>query len=377
MNEIQSNSHQEPVSVPHTVALQGSRNTPTEGLSLVRELMSWHRASRWLLTLVRRRTLWSPVLISGELWRLLTNIRSQREIVMLMNLPPFDEIVRKNPRLAFKYLISDYLARGFSVAERASCFLHHYRRLCSMFSEDVLRQIMQGQIALHEISENGHHFAFTLSPPESTLFLDKEGELSLDLRVDGERVFTLSFTIVPGWVVKSDAAELLLITRLQGTRDCRDQIKHACKALHEDSPRTLLLAALQGVADAFGIYQIAGVCATRQVCYTEETAATLNNCYDDFFGEVGMVQTNAGVYSTSTPIEGRPLASYDHNRSRAKKRRTKRHQIHLACAVSLLEIIKRTSECTRCTVKPLSTTGTFESQPSRVSCATGHGNLFL
>jgi hypothetical protein len=31
---------------------------------------------------------------------------------------------------------------------------------------------------------------------------DMEGELSLDLRVDGKKVFDLSFTIVPGWVVK-------------------------------------------------------------------------------------------------------------------------------------------------------------------------------
>jgi uncharacterized protein VirK/YbjX len=116
----------------------------------------------------------------------------------------------------------------------------------------------------------------------------------------------LSFTIVPGWVVKSEAAELLLITRLQGTKGTRPQIKLAQKTLHEFFPRKLLLAAMQGIADAFGICELGAICATKQGAYSKEYSAIFKNCYDDFFANLGMTRTTAGFYSCPIPIEDRP-----------------------------------------------------------------------
>ena len=81
----------------------------------------------------------------------------------------------------------------------------------------------------------------------------------------------------PGWVVKSEAAEVLLITRLQGTRGCRPEIRLVRKAFHEFSPRKLLLAALQGIADAFGIGELEAVCATNQKFYRKEYADLFKN----------------------------------------------------------------------------------------------------
>jgi uncharacterized protein VirK/YbjX len=254
------------------------------------------------LILARQRRDWSPALIAGELWRLLTNIDKQREILRLLKLRPFAEIAQKSPRLAFKYLIPDYLVLGFTATERALCFLHHYRRMHSALHESVLCQILQGYVTLHEISEGGSRFAFTMGLPKSDF--DKEGELSLDLRVNDKNVFNLSFTIAPGWVVKSQAPEVLLITRIQGTKGCHTQIKLARKAFHDYSPRKLLFAALQGIADAFGIGEIAGVCATNQIYYGKKGAVISKRSYDDFFADLGMAKTAAGFYCSSIPIQG-------------------------------------------------------------------------
>jgi uncharacterized protein VirK/YbjX len=193
---------------------------------------------------------------------------------------------------------------------------------------------LQGYATLHEIAEGGNRFALTLSLPER--LGEKEGELSLDLRMDGKGFFNLSFTIVPGWVLESEAAEILLITRLQGMLGAGSQIRLARKAYREFFPGKLLLAALRGVADAFGIGELRAVCATKQRGYEKEYAATLKKIYDDFFAHLGMVKTASGFYSSRIPIEGKPLASIKgRNRSRARKSRATRRQIQLACTAFL------------------------------------------
>ena len=160
----------------------------------------------------------------------------------------------------------------------------------SALPESTLRQILQGYVTLHEIDKGGNRFALTMGLPEQ--IGDSEGELSLDLRVDGKKVFNLSFTIIPGWVVKSEATEILLITRLQGMMGSGSQIRLARKASHEFSPGKLLLAALQGIADAFGISELEAVCATNQRSYREKSAAIFKNRYDDFFAKLGMVSNH-------------------------------------------------------------------------------------
>jgi uncharacterized protein VirK/YbjX len=264
------------------------------------------------------------------LWRALTNIGTHRKVLQLLKLPPFAETARDNPRFAFKYLTHDYLVQGFTVAERASCFLHHYRRLHAALPDRLLRQTLQGDVTLHEIRESCNCFAITmgLSTP-----YDKEGEMSLNLQVDGETVFLLSFTIVPGWVVESEAAEILLVTRLQGMRGCYRQIYLATKTLHDVAPGALLLAALQGIANAFGIGEIAAVSASRQSSCTEDSAAAFKKAYDDFFVELGIPENSAGFFFSPVPIVDKPLACIKQgHKLRTREKRAFKQQIQLACA---------------------------------------------
>jgi uncharacterized protein VirK/YbjX len=331
MGEIQGQPFQNSVNFPLEISPQDSRATPNDGQILVRKLDRRLGFIRWLFVLARQKNSWSPVLIAGELWRLLSNIDKHRKIISLFKLPPYAELFQSNPGFAFRYLTPTYLARGFKGAECASCFLHHYRRLHAALPESVLRQILQSNVTVHEIVEVGNHFAFTLSLPDS--IDDKEGELSLALLVDSKKVFNLSFIIVPGWVTKSEAAEVLLITHLQGIRGCNAQIKIARKALHDYSPRGLLIAALQGIGNAFGIGEIGAVCATKQNSYEKACPAILVRGYDYFFANLGMVRNAAGFYSSPIPIEGKPLASISSRKqSQTRARRAMRWQIQSACA---------------------------------------------
>jgi uncharacterized protein VirK/YbjX len=316
---------------------------------------------RWVILLIRLKISWSPAVIAGEFWRVLTNIGTQREIFRLLRLRPLDQVAQDKPGLAFKYVVPDYLARRFSVSERAACFLHHYRRIHAALSENALRQILKDNVVLHNISHGSNHFTLTIGSPEHIGRL--EGELSVDLRVNGKSVFNLSFIIVPGWVLKSDADEILLITRLQGAFGSRPQIELVRRAFHEFSPRKLLLSVVQGFADAFGIGELQAVCATNQRCYEKKYSASLKRGYDDFFTNVGMIKTAAGFYSSPIPIKTKPLASIKgRNRSRARKSRAMRQQIQLASAEFLLGAAQRSTYSSTGAVDQPSIEGAGESR---------------
>ena len=292
---------------------------------------------KWLFTLVRQKRSWLPSVVLGEVWRFLSNIDKYHEIRKVLKLEPFAEIARDTPGFAFRYITPDYLARGFTITERVSCFVHHYRRLHSTFSEPVLREILIKGIAIHKISKGENSFTIMIGTPDALSLL--EGELSLDLLVNGKIVFSLSFTVVPGWVVRSDVAETLLVTRLQGVLGRTEEIKLACRAVYYYSPRGVLLAALEGIAEVLAIDHLEAICAKMQKAYTEDRAEIFHTNYDDFFEKAGMNKTPAGFYSSPIPIQGRPLESFKGSvKWRAKKRRLMIKEIQSACSNTLLKV---------------------------------------
>jgi uncharacterized protein VirK/YbjX len=265
------------------------------------------------------------------MWRGFTHIRTHREVLrFLLRFPPFTEFVFSNPSFAFKYLTQNYLVRGFTIAERAACFLYHYNRLHSALPDNLLRRTLQEEVTIHEIPEGANRFVLTMDASRPSF---KEGELSLHLRVDGEIVFVLSFTIVPGWVVKSQAAEILLISRLQGVKGAYSPIIDATRTLHDVAPGALLFAALQGFADALGIGEIAAVSGVRQSYFSEDDAAVFKEAYDDFFAELGIPKSAAGFYCIPLPLQEKSLTFVKHgHKIRTREKRAFKQQIQLGCA---------------------------------------------
>jgi uncharacterized protein VirK/YbjX len=367
MDEIQGRPIRPSANTSPVEDLKDWSNAMNSGLTVLSESDKSFGLIRSLLIVARQGIKWSPFQILGELWRLFTNIDLRRKIVSLVRLQPFDGIVQHNPGLALKYVVPNYLARGFTLTERAACFLHHYSRMHVCLPERVLSEILQGYTTLHEVIQGDNHFAITLGLP--TPPFDREGELFLGLRVNDGVIFNLCFTIIPGWVVRSKTAEILLITRLQGAKGCNSQIRLARHAFCDYSPRGPLLAALQGIANAFGICEVEAVCATNQRFYRKESDALLRRGYDDFFTHLGMVKTAAGFYSSPVPIEGKPLALFKGRyRSRARKRRAMRQQIQLACATFLKGVTNQAALSSSVAANPNPVRIAAESSPSGISC---------
>ena len=77
--------------------------------------------------------------------------------------------------------------------------------------------------------------------------VDQEGELSLVFRRRGTAIFTLSFSFVPGRLCSLEDAHVLLITRIQGTKGCFEDIRMATRLMEDVSPANVLLACAAGI----------------------------------------------------------------------------------------------------------------------------------
>ena len=273
---------------------------------------------------------WSPARVARASWSVLTNMGAAFRIVQLFRVKVFKDFLHTNPRFLFKCLIRDYLAQGFSVAESMASFLHHYRYLHSYLPSPLLDRTFSSTIPLHEGKQDDTHYSITLCFSRE---FEKEGEMSLNLLVDRALVFVLSFTIVPGRVVRSQAADVLLISRLQGVHGYFNQIRRVTKALHDVGPAALLLAALHGFAAALGIGEFAAVSATRRVSYTEELSGLYVSAYDDFFSGLGLVMNDSCFFLSPIPHLDKPLSQIKqgHKLRTREKRAFKRHIAQTVC----------------------------------------------
>ena len=288
-----------------------------------------------LSKLIRQRKTWSPMLLPGVLWRSVSNIARHRQILEVLKYPEYAYLARSDPRFAFKYLTHGYLVKGFTVAERATCFTHHYRWLHDNLPSEFLKQILQRAVPIVEIREGDQRFGIAFGFSRTH---DKEGELSLNLEVNGETVFILSFNIVPGNVVKSSAADVLLITRMQGSKGCFRQISMATRAMRYVAPPALLMAALQGLGDALGIRTVACISGKDQNSYCPERAALFRAAYDAFFIARGMTKNEANFFLSPIPMSEKPLGQIKRgHKLRAKRRREFKRLMVDASRLSLLE----------------------------------------
>ena len=257
-----------------------------------------------LSNLARQRKSWTPALLAGVLWRAVSNIGKHRRIMELLKYPEFAELAHADPRFAFKYLTAGYLARSFSVADRATCFTHHYQTLHSILPRPFLVRILRGDTMLLQIREADTRYTVTFGLSRQH---DKEGELSLNFQVDGATVFIMSFTIVPGKIIQSASSDVLFITRIQGVKGCYGQISRATKALHDVAPSALLLATLQGVGQALGIPALACISGQDQNSYCQECDSSFKTAYDHFFAELGVEKNAAGFFVADIPLNEKPL----------------------------------------------------------------------
>jgi uncharacterized protein VirK/YbjX len=224
-----------------------------------------------------------------------------------------------------------YLARGLPLRQRVRCVLAHYGFEEAAFDAAYKRAIYcDGGLALwrHEGPDGGWRFEIRL---EMAPRLCAEGDLTIALRataVGNEGgiegcLHRLSFSWVDGAFAGVDAPIVPFIARNQGHRaDVRDAFATFEQAFPNNSPGYFCFAALQGIAGALGIEQVAAVKAARQSAWTPAGARHFTNAYDGFWETLGGVPAAHLAYRIALPFHLKPLSEMpSRHRKRAALRR--------------------------------------------------------
>ncbi len=203
----------------------------------------------------------------------------------------------RGPSLPYRpvalYLHPNYLARSLSASERLACHFHAYAYICERLAPSALLALYGEGIELFaraegEVAASCHLTANRKAP--------NQGELSLNLLVGGEEVYALGFSFVPGGMFRAEEPTVPLIARMQGAAQAFEDIRVATKLFGDIAPQAVLFAALQGVAEGFGLRHILGVPARLQPSFAERNAEALKHNYDDFFAAVGATQASGGFF---------------------------------------------------------------------------------
>ena len=191
------------------------------------------------------------------------------------------------------FLQPNYLARSLGAAERLACHFHNYAFLFDRFSPSALLALYGEGIELFARADGEATAACRLAANRRA---SSQGELSLNLLLGGEEIYALSFSFVPGGIFRAEDPTVPLIARMQGAAQSFDDIRVATRIFGDIAPQAVLFAALQGVAEGFGLRHILGLPARLQPSYREYNAEALQRNYDAFFAAVGATPRSDGVY---------------------------------------------------------------------------------
>ncbi len=250
--------------------------------------------------------------------RLLLTLNTYMLINRIFRLPNVRCAQNYHPRIALKYL-GNYLGLSLDYKCRGIALANHYKFLNDHVGQDFIANIMHDQIILWEETKKENYFYISLTYP----YYELEGDLSLIFYMNSNETFTLSFSIIPGYLIDVTDGQVLLITRSQGRIGSFDFIKSATKILHETTPVALLIIAIMAIVSSLKISTIAGVCSKEQVivggvAYANKTFST----YEKLWIAVGGEKINEKAYRIPTVFQQKPLSEIRQKyRSRTKRKR--------------------------------------------------------
>ncbi|MFB4361854.1 VirK/YbjX family protein [Pantoea sp. BS_8] len=184
---------------------------------------------------------------------LIAPVTTLRYLQQLSALPKITQLMHVQGLLPAK-LHRPYLRAGMSVAQRAQAILDHYN-LMNNLANLSLRQILQSgeeTVLARLVGKNDEDFVIACRSG----FYDREGEVTLVLRYQGEGIASLSFTIL-----NEDNERTLVIGGLQGPRKTisNEVIRDATKAAHGLFPKRLLMEVVFILSQQCDVKKIAAV----------------------------------------------------------------------------------------------------------------------
>ena len=173
--------------------------------------------------------------------------------------------------------------------------------------------------------------------------MNAEGDLTIAFEADGKCLHRLSFSWIEGSVAGVDTAVLPFVARNQGRWTDSDLAFAAFEqAFPHNSPSFFCFAAMQGVAQAVGMAQLAAIKSCAHPACDPASANHFANAYDVFWKILGGVELPGPAYLVALPFRLKPLSEMAaKHRKRAAIRRENWGEIGEAARGTLERKLKR------------------------------------
>jgi uncharacterized protein len=260
---------------------------------------------------------------------ILLNLRGQARYARLIREPHTLPLTTRYPRLAYKWL-GHSLSRRFSARTRLRVCVSHYVFLQATTPVHFLGRLFEQPLPLWDSQIEAHQFCVMMGFPRPD---DQEGDVSLTFEMDGLPLCTASFVFCDGALVGGGPDPVMLVARMQGGSGCFDRVKEATRICHDIAPADILMAALSGIAAAFGIAVMLGVSTRDQVSRHLKEGVSRFFDYDRFWLSYGAVASAGGLHRIVLPY---PEKRMDDVRSkhRSRTRRKREFKGRLAASVT-------------------------------------------
>ena len=240
-----------------------------------------------------------------------------------MNTSSLQALIKHQPRLGYKYL-GKYLAINFSRQARLGILYNHYDYLIRHVRTSFFSSLLKGVPLWQDSRDEDGVMSIQLTFPDG---IDFEGDLALTFAHNDVPLYSISFVVAPGQYVHSPQAQVLFVSRIQGTRNF-GQIRQCTKSCHDITPAAMLIAALQGVAAALGISLLAGI-STEERLY-DAISFDYNSFWESFQAE----RTLDNLFFLPLPLVKTPIELIKGKR-RERTLRKRRYKDEICEAVSL------------------------------------------
>jgi uncharacterized protein VirK/YbjX len=224
------------------------------------------------------------------------DLPSHFKLNRLMNSPGLQALIKHQPRLGYKYL-GNYLANNLSRQARLGILYNHYDYLTRQVQSSFFSSLLTGLPLWQDSREEDGVMSIQLTFPSG---IDFEGDLALTFAHNGVPLYNISFVVAPGKYVHSQEAQVLFVSRIQGTRNF-ELIRQCTKSCHDITPAALLVAALQGIASALNINLLTGI-STEERLYD-----TITFDYNSFWESFQAERTQDNLFFLALPLVKTPI----------------------------------------------------------------------
>ena len=277
-------------------------------------------------------------------WRCWWHAASLRVSTRAFHDSQLDSIVDTDPALPLRPLRS-YLRRGLDSSRRAHAVQLHFAWLSAHFSRPCIDRLYTGEtIRLLAGAPGVEGLGMSLT---CAAHLGREGELAVHLEWQGERAMSMAFSVVDARLVVAGttlaaglaptAGARAVLGSIQGTRGAEARLRELSAATQRLRPGALLVLAVQGLSQAWGLQAPLGV-ATRSHVYAGYASRRRQVAldYDATWRDAGGVPLDRHYWL----LPARPVLRPD---SEVESRRRAQHRRRNALRTGLLEAVQQSA----------------------------------